>query len=144
MPRNTKGSQRERELVNILHNAGWTVVRAPASGGATDRELPDVLAGNTEVFVAIEAKSSGGDPIYIDKQEITDLEYFAESFGSIALMGVRFGAEYGDPHYANDGDSGWRFLEPDACYRTPGGNYRVKKPVAFASGLCRVELGGDG
>jgi len=41
-------------------------MRAPASGSATERELPDVLAaGDGDTFYAIEAKSSAGDPIYL-------------------------------------------------------------------------------
>jgi len=51
MPTNKKGDRRERELVNRLDDAGFAVMRAPASGGATQRELPDVLAGNGEAFV---------------------------------------------------------------------------------------------
>jgi ABC-type phosphate/phosphonate transport system substrate-binding protein len=40
-----KGDRRERELVNRLDEAGFAVMRAPASRSAPDRELPDVLAG---------------------------------------------------------------------------------------------------
>lgn len=142
MPRNTKGSQRERELVNLFHINGWAVIRAPASGGATDRELPDILAGNGNLFVAIEAKTSGGDPIYLSHEEVRALLYFARNFGATALIGVRFDAEYGDPHYANDDDSGSRFFEPDGCYRTESGSSRVKKDVAFESGRRLGDLGG--
>lgn len=55
-----KGEHRERELVNRLDAIGFAVMRAPASGSATDRELPDALAGDGENFYAIEAKSSAG------------------------------------------------------------------------------------
>ena len=63
---NAKGDRRERELVNALDERGFAVMRAPASGSATDRDLPDVLAGDGETFYAIEAKSSAGAPIYLD------------------------------------------------------------------------------
>ena len=66
---NAKGDRRERELVNDLDGAGFAVMRAPASGSATERELPDVLAGDGETFYAIEAKSSAGDPVYLSSPE---------------------------------------------------------------------------
>jgi len=77
MSANRKGDRRERELVNRLDDAGFAVMRAPASGSATDRDLPDVLAGDGETFYAIEAKSSAGDPIYLTGEEVESLIFFA-------------------------------------------------------------------
>ena len=128
---NRKGERRERELVNRLDAEGFAVMRAPASGSATDRELPDVLAGNGERFYAIEAKSSRGDPIYLDAEEVEALRYFATSFGALPRIGIRF-----DNH-------SWRFFDPDDLYRTPAGNYRVKKQTAIASGVDILELAGE-
>ena len=125
-----KGDRRERELVNKLDDAGFAVMRAPASGSATPRELPDVLAGNGENFYAIEVKSSGGDPIYIDSEEITDLNYFATGFGAEPKIGVRFDHE------------DWYFFPPDNLYQTDGGNYRVKQETAIADGTDFTELTG--
>ena len=65
-PRSQKGSSRERELVDMFWEAGFGVVRAPASGSATDRALPDLVAGNEERYVAVEAKASASDTVYID------------------------------------------------------------------------------
>lgn len=39
------GDRYERELVNTLTTVGMAALRAPSSGSATDRELPDVLVG---------------------------------------------------------------------------------------------------
>ena len=125
-----KGDRRERELVNMLDDAGFAVMRAPASGSATPRELPDVLTGDGEDFYAIEVKSSGGDPIYIDGEEISDLEFFATGFGAQAQVGVRFDHE------------GWYFFDPDVLHVTNGGNYRVKKETALADGTDLNELTG--
>ena len=90
---NRKGDRRERELVNRLDDTGFAVMRAPASGGATQRELPDVLAGNGNVFYAIEAKSSAGDPIYLTGEEVEALVYFSQNFGAKPKIGVRFDRE---------------------------------------------------
>jgi len=130
MSANRKGDRRERELVNQLDAAGFAVMRAPASGSATDRELPDVLAGDDGRFYAIEAKSSAGDPIYLSGEEVEALIYFAQNFGAKARIAVRFDRE------------DWYFFHPGELYTTDGGNYRVKKETALADGTDFEELVG--
>ena len=128
MPGNPKGDRRERELVNRLHDAGFAVMRAPASGSSTDRELPDVLAGDGRVFYAVEAKSSSGDPIYLRGEEVEALIYFARNFGAAPKIGVRFDRE------------DWYFFHPGDLHVTDGGNYRVKKETALADGETIEDL----
>ena len=70
------GSVEERDLVNKLWDAGFAAMRAPASGGATKRPLPDVLAGNCKLYLAIEVKSTRQDHIYIDNEKIKNLIEF--------------------------------------------------------------------
>lgn len=118
-----KGSRTERELVQLLDEAGFAVMRAPASGSATDRNLPDVLAGNGQRFYAIEAKSSGGEAIYLDGEEVEALIYFARNFGANARVGVRFD------------NMDWFFFHPGDLHRTDGGNYRVTREAALAKGV---------
>ncbi|WP_232686891.1 Holliday junction resolvase Hjc [Halobacterium zhouii] len=127
---NAKGDRRERELVNELDDRDFAVMRAPASGSATDRELPDVLAGNADRFYAIEAKSSSGDPIYLTGEEVEALVYFSRNFGAKPRIGVRFDRE------------GWYFFHPADLHVTDGGNYRVKKETALADGTDMEELTG--
>ncbi|GGM58902.1 Holliday junction resolvase [Halarchaeum rubridurum] len=128
MVRNEKGDRRERELVNRLDEAGFAVMRAPASGAATTRELPDVLAGDGDVFYAVEAKSSAGDPIYLTGEEVEALVYFSQSFGARPKIGVRFDRE------------DWYFFHPSDLHVTDGGNYRVKKETALADGETIPDL----
>jgi Holliday junction resolvase len=130
MAANRKGDRRERELVNELDAAGFAVMRAPASGSATERDLPDVLAGDGEQFYAIEAKSSAGDPIYLSGEEVESLIYFARNFGAKARVAVRFDRE------------DWYFFHPGDLHVTDGGNYRVKKETALADGEDLDELVG--
>ncbi|MCU4753971.1 Holliday junction resolvase Hjc [Halobacteria archaeon AArc-curdl1] len=125
-----KGDRRERELVNALDEAGFAVMRAPASGSATERELPDVLAGDGETFYAIEAKSSAGNPIYLTGEEVEALIYFAQNFGAKPRIGVRFDRE------------DWYFFHPGDLHVTDGGNYRVKKETAIAEGTDFEEFVG--
>ena len=126
-----KGDRRERELVNRLDEAGFAVMRAPASGSATERELPDVLAGDGDVFYAIEAKSSSGKPIYLTGEEVEALIYFARNFGAKPRIGVRFDRE------------DWYFFHPGELHNTDGGNYRVKKETAIAEGVDFPEFVGE-
>jgi Holliday junction resolvase len=131
MSASRKGNRRERELVNALDEAGFAVMRAPASGAATDRELPDVLAGNGDDFYAIEAKSSSGRPIYLEGEEVENLVYFARNFGAKPRIAVRFDRE------------DWYFFHPGDLYTTDKGSYRVKKETALAEGTDFAELVGD-
>jgi Holliday junction resolvase len=75
-----------------------------------------VLAGNGDVFYAIEAKSSSGDPIYLDNEEVYALvSVFARNFGATPRIAVRFDRE------------DWVFFHPSDVHETDGGNYRVKR-----------------
>jgi Holliday junction resolvase len=128
---NSKGDRRERELVNLLDEHGFAVMRAPSSGSATERDLPDVLAGDGGTFYAIEAKSSSGRPVYLDGEEVEALVYFARNFGAKPRVGVRFDRE------------DWYFFHPGDLHVTDGGNYRVKKETALAEGTDLAELVGQ-
>ena len=95
-----KGSRYERELVNRFESCGWGALRCPSSGGGTDRELPDILAGLAfegpskdypiSRALAIELKSGKSTTLYVDKEEVYALRSFAESFGATPLLGARF------------------------------------------------------
>ena len=117
--------------MNELDGAGFAVMRAPASGSATERELPDVLAGDGEDFYAVEAKSSSGDPIYLTGEEVEALVYFSRNFGAKPRIGVRIDRE------------DWYFFHPGDLHRTDGGNYRVKKETALSDGTDFAEFTGQ-
>lgn len=121
-----KGSDRERELVNTLAAFGYIVLRIPASGSATDRDLPDVIAGKDGVFYAFEVKASGGDPIYLTGEEVAALEWFSEGFGAKPRIASRFDTEHGDPEYGEDALPIF-VHEIGDLHETDGGNYRIKK-----------------
>ena len=95
-----KGSRYERELVNRFESVGWGALRCPSSGGGTDRELPDILAGLAldgpaynfplSRALAIELKSGNSTTLYVDRDEVKALKSFAQSFGATPLLGARF------------------------------------------------------
>ena len=105
-------------------------MRAPASGGATKNPLPDVLAGNGKIYLAIEVKTTTKDKIYIDSTQIEELCNFSKIFGATPYIGVRF-------KYTK-----WLFLEPEKTPRTKTGNYKVEKNYALEKGLEIDEISG--
>ena len=125
-----KGSYEERDLVHKLWERNFAAMRAPASGGATKRPLPDVLAGNGKLYLAIEVKTTTKDKVYIDSTQIDELCEFSNIFGATPYIGVRF-------KYTK-----WLFLEPKNTPRTRNGNYKVEKDYALEKGLEIDEISG--
>lgn len=123
-----KGSRVERELVKMLWDADCAAMRAPASGGATKKPLPDIIAGNGKVYLAIEVKSTSADHIYINSEKITGLIEFSEIFGAEPYLGAKFK------------NKKWRFLHMDDLIKTRGENYKVDIDLAFSEGLEFDEL----
>lgn len=124
------GSKEERDLVKMLWDAGFAAMRAPASGGATKKPLPDVLAGNGKIYLAIEVKSSSKDWIYIDYPKINGLLQFSGTFGADPYIGAKF-------NYMK-----WRFLKPEDLKKTKNGNYRVDRDLILDKGLELDEITG--
>lgn len=123
----SSGDRYERHLTRAFFEAGMAALRAPSSGSATDRDLPDIIAGKpvetdegptlSDVWV-VELKTTSATTAYADSQEIEDLLAFAEGFGARALMAGKFKRPGGarSPFY---------LVEPEDCRRTDGGNYGV-------------------
>ena len=116
-----KGSAEERDLVHKLWERDFAAMRAPASGGATKKPLPDVVAGNGKLYLAIEVKTTTKDKIYID---------FPEKFGAKPYIGVKF-------KYTK-----WLFLEPEKTPRTKSDNYKIEKDFALEKALEIDEITG--
>ena len=117
-----KGSKEERDLVRMFWNNNFAAMRAPASGGATKKPLPDVLAGNGKKYLAIEVKTTTKDKIYIDSDKIEKLIEFSKIFGSKPYIGIKF-------KYKK-----WLFVEPKDLFKTKNGNYRLNEDLAFEKG----------
>lgn len=147
-----KGAQRERELVNYFADAGWGALRLPSSGSATDRELPDVLAGRpreatpkagwthpkpvktyTQSF-AIEAKSGKATTLYVDASEVEDLRAFADRWGATPYLAARSTQQATDTcHY---------LVAPEDARMTPSGRFGL--PIDDIEERASVRVGGDG
>lgn len=125
-----KGSAEERDLVHKLWERDFAAMRAPASGGATKKPLPDVIAGNGKIYLAIEVKTTTKDKIYIDYPQIDDLKEFSKIFGAKCYIGVKF-------KYTK-----WLFLEPEMAERTKKNNYKIEKNFALENALDIDEIAG--
>jgi len=125
---NKSGSRVERELIKMLWNADCAAMRAPASGGATKKPLPDIIAGNGRVYLAIEAKTTSANHIYINSRKIIGLKEFSEVFGAEPYLGVKFKSKK------------WRFVHVDDLIKTRGKNYKVDMDLVFCKGLDFDEL----
>lgn len=145
-----KGDRVEREAVNLLDESGWAVIRAPASGSATQRDLPDVICSRPTnalgfdnnplaATYAMEVKASGGDPIYVDQAEVAALRRFASSWGATPLVCAKFDLVWGHPDRGTD-RSGIYVLPIGDCHHTDGGNVRVKRETAVGEGTLLEEL----
>lgn len=88
----SKGDRYERRLVDFLDAAGYAVMRAPSSGSATTRDLPDVLGLRLEDRVAIEQKYIGESDghTYLDGEELEALERFADVADATPLVTARW------------------------------------------------------
>lgn len=123
-----KGTREERELVKMLWDADCAAMRAPASGSATKKPLPDVIAGNGKIYLAIEVKSTSQERIYIDSREIDALLEFSNIFGAQPYVGIKFIRKK------------WRFISIKHLYKTKQENYRLDKELAFEKGIELEEV----
>lgn len=117
-----KGTRIERELVNLLRDLGFMVLRSPASGSATEAVLPDVTAGNGEdCILALELKAWKGDRAeYFEEAEVAALVTFARRFHEdcVPLLAIRWN---------RDTNIYVRHAEDERLHRTDSGNVRAKK-----------------
>lgn len=124
-------SQKERDLIEILEDElGFAAMRCPASGGATSRDLPDVLAGRptaepthtdmvdtpivwSDVW-AFEVKYRTNETCYCSQADRKHLVDFAEAFGAKPAFAIRWNANQGFAH----GDTSWYVVDPDLMPET--------------------------
>lgn len=112
------GSDKERELARILDSQGYKVIRAPSSGSATQRALPDLFFAKNGEKTAVELKYTGKDRAYYSQNEVEALKEFAAAFNAY----VRLVARYKQ-------DTTWYTIDPRKAGRTEQGNYVVHRDL---------------
>jgi len=124
--RKSKGSKAERELINLFWSKGFGAMRA-AGSGSTQHPSPDIVVGDGKLFFAFECKCSKDKTKYLTKDEITQLDLFANSFGARPFVAIKFGSEK------------WYFLRLTDLKVTKK-NYVVTLELAKKKGLSFEEL----
>lgn len=118
-----KGTDNERAIVRRLDDWGFTPMRSPASGGGTDRDMPDVIWTGTDgderraVWTA-EAKR-GADEVEVRPHEIAALLRFSQPWSARVLLLSRF--DYDTAQYVTELD------EDYTSKLTDGGYFRLKR-----------------
>jgi holliday junction resolvase Hjr len=127
--RKSKGSKAERELIHMLWKKGFAALRA-AGSGSMQHPSPDIVASNGKISLAIECKTSHRLVKYIEKDDINQLDLFANLFGARPFVAVRF-----------DNDQ-WYFVRIADMKVTPR-SYAVNYEVAKKKGLSFEEMIGE-
>ena len=113
------GSDYERQLANELDQRGYHVIRAPSSGSATQRDLPDIAyskPGETPVF--LELKTTGQNVAYYTEDEVEALARFATAFNGHSRLCARF-----------KGDTNYYTLKPMNARRTDTNRFAVDREM---------------
>jgi len=120
-----KGSDAERELARILWDNGFVVMRSPASGSAREDPQPDLLFSDGSNIFGAECKRSSKDRVYINREEVVELEAFCEhfGFGCEALYAVRF-------NYRP-----WYFLRLGDLEETDGSSFKAEEETVAERGI---------
>jgi Holliday junction resolvase len=132
----TRGIDAERSLVNILWKNGFAVMRAPSSGSATKRPLPDIIAGSKQrgLQFVIEVKTTRLKTLYVEYDSIHQLLEFGQTFGCEPYLAIRFRRL----------SKNWIFIRPSQLQITKGKNYKITLKEALATGIDLKTLVGEG
>lgn len=124
-----KGVQAERDLCDILEDQyGYACLRSPGSGGRTERARPDILAvrddrGRGESIWrsvhVVELKNSPDGTATFDREEVEQLQEYAERAGAYAWVAVK-------PDRRSH-DSWYFVMVPWEVHETPEGNYSIRQ-----------------
>ena len=133
----SSGIRAERDLVHKFWDAGFAVLRSPASGGGTTLPRPDLIAGSVtqDKFLVLEIKTVRKDTLYINEEQIKGLTEFGNRIGFEAFIGVKF----------KNRRKGFFFLKsPDQLEKVKNSNnYKITFAMASSKGLSFGELIGE-
>jgi len=113
------GSDYERKFARKLDERGYHVIRAPSSGSATQRDLPDIAFGKPGVQPClVELKTTGENIAYFTESEVAALQRFATAFSGSARLCARF-----------KGDTAYYLHKPANTRRTETKRYAIDRDM---------------
>ncbi len=83
-----KGANNERDLLEILWNMGYAVIRAAGSGKAR-LPTPDIVAIKDDRRFVIECKSRVTKYLYISREQIDELKLWATRSNSTPIIALK-------------------------------------------------------
>ncbi len=122
-----KGTLAENELIHQFWESNWVCVRV-AGSGSSKYPSPDILASNGFKKIVMEVKTVSAVKKYFSRQEIRDLEFFAEKFGAEAWVGVKFS------------EAQWFFIPTSELEMTKSENYVIDLITMKRSGFVFDEM----
>lgn len=121
MTRYQKGARAERELMQLLHEQGFALLRA-AGSGVNPMDCPDVVAMRNGRALAIECKAWDSTSLSISKEQFEgDVEWSKRA-------GAEFWIAWRLPREP------WLFLKP-SDFRFSGKNYLTTQTEAHEKGI---------
>ncbi len=114
--RKAKGSNVERQVLSLLRDRGFAVVRAPASGSKRKDSVPDIIALKMGQILLIEMKSRRQGKVYITKEQAEGIAEFARKSGGDLFIGVKL------PRLL-------KFVPFSRLKKTDGGNYVIDEEI---------------
>lgn len=126
MSRKSKGINAERELVHSFWSRGFACVRV-AGSGSSSYPSADLIVGNKNKKYVIECKTTKKDKQYFSKEDIALFQEFAEKFGAVPLVAVKFLRK------------GWFFIKIEYL-EDSGKNLYISDENALKIGLSIEEL----
>lgn len=115
--RKRKASSIERQILSILREKGFAVIRAPASGSKRKDPIPDIIALKHGIILLIEVKSrKERGKVYIDRWQAEGILEFAKKSGGELFLAVKF------PRFL-------KFVKFESLRKTDSGNYVADEEV---------------
>jgi len=110
----SKGYRSERELLFLLHDKGYMVIRAPHSG-SINLASPDIIAAKDGKLIVIECKSRKA-AFTVPKEQLDELQEWVDKAKASAYIGwkiTRKGWTFLDLNIVvkNNGNIGMKFAE---------------------------------
>ncbi len=125
MLRYAKGARGERELINIFHENGFSVIRAAGSGVSS--LCPDMLVFRKGLQYAFECKAWNSGSLSIEKEKFKALKEWEDNTGITTFIAWRMNRV------------GWRFIYLSELEENPR-SYTVTRSRALAIGRVLDKL----
>ncbi|MBU1120669.1 MAG: Holliday junction resolvase Hjc [archaeon] len=116
-----KGANAERELLHILWEKGFAVVRIAGSGGTT-LPAPDIVALSRKKRLAFECKAWNSAYLNIPLKQMDELIGWGKKAGANVFIAWKIP------------NKGWLFLPPKT-FSKKASNYTISKKKAFSKAI---------